>query len=385
MKNHARVNISENRFPLDPIIFSSALTLLLIGLVMVASASVEMSARYYGSSFYLLLKHLIYLFISIGIGLLAIGLPIKFWEKMSLPLLIVGMILLVLVLIPGLGREVNGSQRWIPFGPFSIQGSEFLKLFIIFYIAGYLASLKRNEANKLSSFLKPSIILVTVICLLMAQPDFGTSIVITSSIMGIIFLAGFPIRYFAPLLIVSILAGVLLIVFEPYRFERLIVFTNPWEHPYEGGYQLTQALIAFGRGDLFGLGLGNSIQKLFFLPEAHTDFLFSIIAEELGLVGASFIIAIFSLMVMRSLWLGSHALSVGLKFHAYVAYGAGLILGIQAFINLGVNLGVLPTKGLTLPLMSYGGNSLIVSCLLIGILLRVEFECRNRTRRTRAR
>ena len=201
MKNHARINISKNSFPLDPIIFTSALILLLTGLVMVASASVEMSARYYGSSFHLLLKHLIYLFISFGVGLLAIGLPIKFWEKMRVPLLIVGMILLVLVLIPGVGREVNGSQRWIPLGPFTIQGSEFFKLFIIFYIAGYLARLKKNEANKLASFLKPSILLVTVICLLMAQPDFGTSIVITSSIMGIIFLAGVPIRYFAPLLI----------------------------------------------------------------------------------------------------------------------------------------------------------------------------------------
>ena len=385
MKGQVRSKAFDEKFPLDPIIFSSALTLILTGLVMVASASVELSARYYGNSFYLLLKHVIYLGISIGAGLLVIGLPLKFWERMRLPLLIVGMMLLVLVLIPGVGREVNGSQRWIPLSSLTIQGSEFLKLFIIFYVAGYLARLKRNEVKRLISFLKPTAILVIVVGLLMAQPDFGTSIVITSSIMGIIFLAGVPIRYFAPLLLVTITAGVLLVVFEPYRFERLIVFTNPWEHPYEGGYQLTQALIAFGRGDLFGLGLGNSIQKLFFLPEAHTDFLFSIIAEELGLIGASFIIAIFSLVVMRSLWLGRHALSMGLKFHAYVAYGAGLMLGIQAFINLGVNLGVLPTKGLTLPLMSYGGNSLIVSCLLIGILLRIEVECRTPVRRPRAR
>ena len=385
MRSRARAGMPKDRFPLDPIIFSSALVLLLTGLVMVASASVEMSARYYGSSFYLLLKHLIYLFISIGIGLLALGLPIKFWEKMRLPLLLVGMLLLVLVLVPGVGREVNGSQRWIPFGPLTIQGSEFLKLFIVLYVAGYLARLKRNETSRLVSFLKPSVILVTVICLLMAQPDFGTSLVIMASVMGIIFLAGVPIKYFVPLLIISIVSGVLLVVFEPYRFERLIVFTNPWEHPYEGGYQLTQALIAFGRGDLFGLGLGNSIQKLFFLPEAHTDFLFSIIAEELGLVGASLVIALFSFLVIRSLWLGGRALSVGLNFHAYVAYGAGLMLGIQAFVNLGVNLGVLPTKGLTLPLMSYGGNSLIVSCLLIGILLRVEFECRNQIGRARGK
>lgn len=385
MISRAKKKAVGDKFPLDPIIFTSALVLLLVGLVMVASASVELSSKYYGSSFYLLLKHLIYLFISIFVGLMAIGLPIQFWEKIRLPLLLVGFALLILVLIPGVGREVNGSQRWIPLGFLTIQGSEFLKLFIILYVAGYFSVLKRNRTNELVRFLNPLVVLVTAVCLLMAQPDFGTSLVIISSVMGVFFLAGASIKYFAPLLIVSVAAGTLLVVLEPYRFQRLIVFTNPWEHQYEAGYQLTQALIAFGRGDLFGLGLGNSIQKLFFLPEAHTDFLFSIIAEELGLVGASLVIALFCLMVIRILWIGNTAMTKGLTFHAYVAYGTGLMLGVQAFINLGVNLGVLPTKGLTLPLMSYGGNSLIVSCLLIGILLRVEFECRNHKRRRHAR
>ena len=385
MTGNARVKSVRERFPLDPVMFTTALLLLLVGLVMVASASIEMSARNYGHPFHLLFKHAVYLGISVSAGAVVIGLPMKFWQKIDVPLLLLGFILLALVLIPGVGREVNGSVRWISLGFFTIQGSEFLKLFIVVYIAGYLVRVGGMEQADLRSFVKPLAILVGLIFLLMGQPDFGASVVIMTSILGVIFLAGAPIRYFMPLLVGCIGAGGLLAVLQPYRLARLTVFTDPWEYQYEGGYQLTQALIAFGRGDLFGLGLGNSIQKLFFLPEAHTDFLFSILAEELGLVGATLVISLFCMLILRALWIGKTAQEGGKPFHAYAAYGAGLMLGVQACINLGVNLGVLPTKGLTLPLMSYGGNSLIVSCVLVGILLRVEYECRNEQRRSRAR
>lgn len=381
----------NNRFPLDPVVFCTALMLILLGLTMVASASIEISARNYDNPFHFVSRHAVYLIISMGAGALAIVTPMKFWQSMSLPLLLVGFGLLIAVLIPGVGREVNGSARWISLGLFTVQGSEFLKLLIVVYLAGYLVRVGVTEDTDWRSFVKPLAIVMALVFLLMAQPDFGASVVIMGAVIGVIFLAGAPFKYFMPLLVASVSAGMLLATLQPYRLARLTAFTNPWEHQYDGGYQLTQALIAFGRGDLFGLGLGNSIQKLFFLPEAHTDFLYSILAEELGLIGATVVITLFCVLLLRALWVGKIAEEQGQHFHAYVAYGAGLMLGIQACINLGVNLGLLPTKGLTLPLMSYGGNSLIVSCLMVGIVLRIELECRtlrrSRTpqRRSRAR
>ncbi|MDG2070854.1 MAG: putative lipid II flippase FtsW [Pseudomonadales bacterium] len=370
----------NNRFPLDPIVFCAALMLILLGLTMVASASIEISARNYDNPFHFVSRHAVYLLISIGAGALAVVTPMKFWQGMGLPLLFVGFGLLIAVLIPGVGREVNGSVRWISMGLFTVQGSEFLKLFVVLYLAGYLVRVGVTEDTDWRSFIKPLAIVMALVFLLMAQPDFGASVVIMGAVIGVIFLAGAPFKYFMPLLLASVSAGMLLATLQPYRLARLTAFTNPWEHQYDGGYQLTQALIAFGRGDLFGLGLGNSIQKLFFLPEAHTDFLYSILAEELGLIGATVVITLFCILLLRALWVGKVAEEQGQHFHAYVAYGASLMLGIQVCINLGVNLGLLPTKGLTLPLMSYGGNSLIVSCLMIGIVLRIELECRTQQR-----
>ena len=372
--------MTENRFPLDPVVFCAALMLILLGLTMVASASIEISARNYDNPFHFVSRHAVYLIISIGAGALAVVTPMKFWHSMSLPLLFVGFGLLIAVLIPGVGREVNGSARWISLGFFTVQGSEFLKLFVLVYLAGYLVRVGVTQDTDWRSFVKPLVIVMALVFLLMAQPDFGASVVIMGAVIGVIFLAGAPFKYFMPLLAASVSAGMLLATLQPYRLARLTAFTNPWEHQYDGGYQLTQALIAFGRGDLFGLGLGNSIQKLFFLPEAHTDFLYSILAEELGLIGATVVITLFCILLLRALWVGKVAEEQGQHFHAYVAYGVGLMLGIQACINLGVNLGLLPTKGLTLPLMSYGGNSLIVSCLMIGIVLRIELECRTQQR-----
>jgi len=313
--------------------------------------------------------------------------PISFWQRFSLPLLLLGFAMLILVLVPGVGREVNGATRWIPLGFFSLQGSEFVKLFALVYLAAYLVGVQQDEMD-LTSFLKPFLILGVMVALLLVQPDFGASVVIMTAALGVVFLSGTPLKYFLPVVVLGVGSLIALVLLEPYRLARLIAFTDPWAHQFGGGYQLTQALIAFGRGELLGLGLGNSIQKLFFLPEAHTDFLFSIVAEELGLVGAVFVILLFAVLVVRGLILGKFAFEQGKAFHACLAYGLSLLLGIQALINLGVNVGVLPTKGLTLPLMSFGGNSLIVSCIWVALLLRIELECRpdvSSGRKSRAR
>ena len=362
--------------PLDAMVLGIALVLVLYGLVMVGSASLEIGAKTYGDAFHLLTRHLVYLLISLGAAAIALSIPIGAWQKYDVVLLGFAFLLLGLVLIPGIGREVNGSTRWISLGAFSLQGSEFVKLFILVYMAGYLVRRKDEIETSLSGFAKPLIVLSAVVLLLLGQPDFGAAIVIISAAIGVIYLAGVPHRFFVPLVALCVSAVALIATLQPYRLARLTTFVDPWESPYEGGYQLTQALIAFGRGEWAGLGLGNSIQKLFFLPEAHTDFLFSIIAEELGVIGAGFVIILFAWLVLRGLFIGQRAKAKGMDFHAYLAWGIALILGIQATINLGVNLGALPTKGLTLPLMSYGGNSLIVSCMMIAVLLRVDVEAR---------
>jgi cell division protein FtsW len=373
----AKLELSD-RCPVDPIVAGTALILLLIGMIMVGSASTEVSARTYGSPFYLLIKHSAYVLIGLVAGIMATLTPVRIWKKLAIPFLVVSFGLLIAVLVPGVGREVNGATRWIPLGFFTIQGSEFVKLFSVFYIATYLVQHKAEVQSSITGFMKPLALVTLLVVLLLGQPDFGASVVIMVAVMGVIFLSGIPLKYFMPVVVTCVGAVALIATLQPYRLARLTTFTDPWEHQFDGGYQLTQALIAFGRGEWFGLGLGNSIQKLFFLPEAHTDFLFSIIAEELGIIGASLVIVLFACLVIRALWIGSQAIAQGEEFHAYVAYGIALLLGVQASINLGVNLGLLPTKGLTLPLMSFGGNSLVVSCVLVAILLRVEYEIRNK-------
>ena len=309
-------------------------------------------------------------------GAVALSLPIRVWRKLDWLCLAAAFILLIAVLIPGVGRQVNGSTRWISFGLFSLQGSEFVKLFSIVFIAGYLSRRRDEVQTTIFGLVKPLGIVLLLSILLLKQPDFGAVVVIGATAMGVLFLAGVPWRHFLPMIVLALITIGLVAVWQPYRLERLVAFTDPWQHQYGGGYQLTQALIAFGRGEWFGLGLGNSIQKLFFLPEAHTDFLFSIIAEELGIAGALVVITALGAMVIRGMLVGRKAERAGRDFHAWLAYGISLLLGIQAAINVGVNIGLLPTKGLTLPLVSYGGNSLIISCVFVAILLRVEYEVR---------
>ena len=363
--------------PVDVTVAGISLLLLMIGIVMVGSASMEISARIYGDPFHLFIKHVVYVAISVGVAALLITVPVRSWQQIDWVLLLLSFTLLIAVLMPGVGRTVNGSTRWISLGFATIQGSEFVKLFAIVYISGYLVRRREDINESVVGFAKPLALVSLMVLLLLEQPDFGASVVIVASVMGVIFLAGVPLRHFLPIITIFVVITFVVASWKPYRLERITSFMDPWAHQFDGGYQLTQALIAFGRGEWLGLGLGNSIQKLFFLPEAHTDFMFSILAEELGAIGAIIVILAFAILVLRALLIGKKAQNQGYDFHAYLAFGIALLLGIQAVINIGVNIGLLPTKGLTLPFLSYGGNSLIISCALIAVLLRVEYECRD--------
>ncbi len=361
---------------IDAVMVGLVLLLVSIGVVLVSSASVEISARQYGSPLYLTIKHLVFLLIAVIGGVAATLTPLALLQRLGPLFVVVSAMLLVAVLIPGVGREVNGAVRWIPMGPFSLQGSELVKVFIVLYAASTLARHADAVRLHIRHAGKLLLILALLVALLLEQPDYGSAVVMMAAVVGLVFLAGAPLRHFVPLVVVCLGACITLAVVQPYRLTRMMSFANPWEHAFGSGYQLTQALIAFGRGEWFGLGLGNSIQKLFYLPEAHTDFLFSIAAEELGAVGAIALICVVTALVVRGLFIGREAARHGELFGAYCAWGMSLLLGVQAAINIGVNVGVLPTKGLTLPLVSFGANSLIASFLMVGVVLRVAYETR---------
>lgn len=350
--------------------------LLAIGIIMVASASMVISERQYHQPFHYLVRQLLYLGMGFVAVLIIVRIPIDFWRKISAFLILIALLLLLLVLVPHIGRSVNGSRRWIAFGPFSLQVSEFVKLAVVLYMAGFLVRREAEIRNRMSGFIKPMVLFVLVGILLLLEPDFGATMVIGCTILALMFLAGVRIWQFLALIVVVGTAFVLLILVAPYRLQRLTTFINPWATPFGSGYQLTQSLIAFGRGGWFGVGLGKSIQKLFYLPEAHTDFLFAVLAEELGLIVVLFVIVLYMLFVWRILRIGRNAQFRGNLFSAYTAYGFAIWLGLQVFVNIGVNSGMLPTKGLTLPLISYGGSSLLIDCVAIGILLRIDYENR---------
>ena len=352
--------------------------LLLTGLLMVASTSISLSTHFYHHPFRYLTRQLIYLALGLGLALITINIPIKIWQKLGPQLLILGLLLLIIVLIPGIGKHVNGSARWLGVGPVSIQVSEFMKLAMILYLASYLVRHREEVHERLIGFIKPLFILVIICILLLKEPDFGAATVILATSLGMMFLAGARLGQFMGLLVLSLAAFSILAISSPYRLKRLTSFLNPWENPFDSGYQLTQSLIAFGRGNWFGMGLGESIQKLFYLPEAHTDFVFAILTEELGLLGALFLIATYALLTIRIFMIGRRAQELQYDFAAYVAYGIGLWISLQVLINFGVNTGLLPTKGLTLPFMSYGGSSLLISCVAISILIRIDYENRKR-------
>lgn len=351
-------------------------TLLAFGLLMVASTSIVISEHQYGQPFHFFFHQLFYLVLGIAAGIMVVQIKTTYWEQISLAFLVLGIGLLFLVLLPGIGRQVNGSTRWLGFGPFGLQVSEFVKLTMIVYLAGYLVRQEKQVKNQIRGFLKPLMVLAVITFLLLREPDFGAATVILVTSLGMLFLAGVRIWQFITLLTgVSIILAILAIS-SPYRLARLTTFLNPWANQFDSGYQLTQSLIAFGRGGWVGVGLGESIQKLFYLPEAHTDFLFAVLTEELGLIGGLFMVLLFSLLVWRALSIGYRCFTIGRHFSAYLAYGIGLNIALQVMINIGVNTGVLPTKGLTLPLMSYGGSSLLMTCIMLALLLRIDYEYR---------
>jgi cell division protein FtsW len=363
-------------FAIDRSLLFVSLSLLLLGLVMVGSASITIADSKMGQPLFYLLRQSVFAIAGLTIAAAVLTIRLSYWQRYAPHLLIAGVLLLILVLIPGIGREVNGSRRWLPLGPINLQVAELIKLFAIIYIADYL---QRHYGQLRESFFKvfgPLLLLGLAAALLLLQPDMGSMVVILSTVLAMLFLGGARLDVFASL--IAAVAGLfaLLVWVAPYRLQRLQSFTDPWADPFGSGFQLTQALIAFGRGDWLGVGLGSSMQKLFYLPEAHTDFLYSIIAEELGLIGAVIVMVLFFVLIWRALAIGRAAELAGQVFSAQVAYGIGIWLGLQACVNMGVNMGALPTKGLTLPLMSYGGSSLMIVCVAIGLLLRVDLETR---------
>jgi len=358
----------------DFLLLGVTVCLVVIGLVMSASASIDVADIRNNNPFHYLLRHSLFVFMGLTAAIFVYQIPVQWWEKSGWLALSISMILLLLVLLPGLGKTVNGSTRWIAMGGINLQPSELAKLFLVSYLAGYLVRRQHEVRSSWWGFVKPMIILSAAAVLLLLEPDFGATVVIGSAFLGMIFLSGARLGQFMVLIAGCIAAVAGLILSQPYRLERLMGYADPWADQFGAGYQLTQSLIAFGRGDWMGVGLGNSIQKQFYLPEAHTDFVFAIVAEEFGLLGSMIVIALFSILVYRALRIGLKAERVGRYFHAYFAYGIALLLGVQSFINLGVSMGLLPTKGLTLPLVSYGGSSLIVSSMAIGILARIHRE-----------
>jgi len=364
---------------LDPLLIWSAIALLTLGLIMVYSASIAIAegSRFTAhQSHYFLLRHAMFLFVGVGSGLLAFHFSMRQWQQLSPWLFMFGVILLIVVLIPGVGREINGAQRWLPLGPVNPQPSELMKLFVALYAADYTVRKLPEMRSFRRVFIPMASMVLLVGCLLLLEPDFGAFVVITAIAFGILFLGGINARVFTLLVVVAMIGFLLLIWFSPYRRERLFGFMDPWQDPFGKGYQLSHALIAFGRGEWFGVGLGGSIEKLFYLPEAHTDFLVAVIAEELGFTGVLVVIALFAIIVQRAFAVGREAIKLEHYYSGLVAMGIGLWLGVQSFINIGVNMGLLPTKGLTLPFMSFGGSSIVANCLALAILLRVDWEVR---------
>jgi cell division protein FtsW len=359
---------------IDAVTVILVLSIVLLGLVMVTSASVSIATRESGDAFAYLERQL---FLAV-MGILAAGVVfcvrLELLEKAALPLLVAAAVLLVAVLIPGLGHVVNGSRRWIRLAGFNFQASELARVLVLLYVASYAVRRELELRSSFAGLAKPIGLLGLFAVLLLAEPDFGAAVVLCATGFGVLFLAGARKRDVMLFTLLGVGAVVLLVTMADYRMRRLTAFLNPWADPFNTGFQLTQSLIAIGRGGWFGVGLGESVQKLFYLPEAHTDFLFAVLAEELGLVGVVVTLGLFLALVWRALYIARLAADAGLKFQSYVAAGFGIWLGLQAFINIGVNMGALPTKGLTLPLMSYGRSSMIVTLAWVGLLLRVYHE-----------
>jgi cell division protein FtsW len=362
--------------PLDGVIAGSALALACIGVVMVASSSLAIAESRQIGPFHFLQRHLIALLLGVGLGWLTYRLDLDALKRHSPYLILAAFLLLLLVFVPGLGVAVKGARRWIHGGIFNFQVVEAVKLLLIVYLAGYFVRQQDAMQHTLVGVIKPLLVAGALAGLLLAQPDFGGGLLLIGIAGGMLWLAGGSARHLIGLGLLTLPFALVVAVAEPYRLRRLLAFLDPWADPERAGYQLTQALIAVGRGEWFGVGLGASVQKLFYLPEAHTDFIVAVIAEELGFCGLILVIGLFALLSGRAFRLGLEGLRQGRPFEAHLAYGIGLWLGLQALISIGVNLGALPTKGLTLPLISSGGSSVLASCVAIGLLLKVSATLR---------
>jgi cell division protein FtsW len=365
---------------IDPVLLAIAVTLLFGGMVILASASISISDNTENDPFYYVGRQAIAAFLGGVAGFACLFIPMRVWSNIGPLMLLLGLALLLIVLLPGVGHTVNGSTRWLRVGSLNLQVSEPVRLCLMIYLAGYLVRRNKCLREEFTGFLRPMVVLSVACVLLLAEPDFGAAIVLLTTALAMLFVAGARFRDFLIFFGVAVIAMVALAVTSPYRLERMTGFLDPWSDPYDSGFQLTQSLIAIGRGEWLGVGLGNGVQKLFYLPEAHTDFVFAVFAEEFGLFGSLVLIALFLGLLMRICALAMRAASADRFFEAYLAVGIGTWLGLQTFINIGVNMGLLPTKGLTLPLISYGRSSLIVAMVSIGLLLRIHHELITDTR-----
>jgi len=370
----------KSRLHIDVVTLALVAAIVLLGLIMVTSASISIASKDGGDEFSFLERQLVLCLVGAFLAAIVFCIRTEYLEKLAWPMLIAAVVLLFIVLIPGLGHVVNGSRRWIRLLGFNFQASELARVLTLIFIASYAVRREDELRSTALGLVKPMGLLVFVAMLLLAEPDFGAASVLFITGFGVLFVAGARLRYVLAAGALGAGAMALLVLLVPYRMARVTSFLKPWDDPYNSGFQLTQSLIAIGRGEWFGVGLGESVQKLFYLPEAHTDFLFAVLAEELGLVGVTVTLALFIGLVWRSFWIAHLASRANLKFQAYLAAGFGLWLGCQALINIGVNMGVLPTKGLTLPLMSYGRSSMIVTLAWVGLLLRVYHEAMQSSR-----
>jgi cell division protein FtsW len=363
-------------FAWDYVTVGLVAALLLVGLTMVTSASMSIAARDLGSPFFYLQRQFTYGCVGVLMAWGITRIPAELWDKYSTPLLCLGLLLLVLVLVPGIGAVVNGARRWVRVGPVNFQVSELARVLVLNWICSYCVRKRDQLENTWGGLVTPVVPLGVAVVLLMLEPDFGATTVLLATGCAILFVAGARLRYVLTLLLGSVCALGLLALTSAYRLKRLTGFLHPWDDRYASGFQLTQSLIAIGRGSWFGVGLGSGVQKLFYLPEAHTDFVFAVLAEELGLIGVIGVIALFLALVWRAFQIARMAALAGLRFQSYLALAFGVWVGLQAIVNMGVNMGVLPTKGLTLPLLSYGRSSLLVTLAWIGVLLRIYHEVR---------
>ncbi len=358
----------------DPWLLLTACTLAAFGIVMVASSSIAIAEGAGDSPYYYLIRHLLFLALGAGLATAVVFTPLAFWERNSRVLLLLCFLLLLAVFVPGLGVRVNGARRWLRFGISNFQAVEAVKVLLIVYLASYLVRFQLAVQTQITATLKPLFVAGVLVVLLLQQPDFGSASLILAITLGMIWLGGAAMRNLIGLgaAVAPVMAWAALS--ESYRVRRLTTFLDPWKDPFNDGFQLVQALIAVGRGDWFGVGLGASVQKLFYLPEAHTDFIFAVIAEELGLAGVLLVVALFTALCARLFVVGYRCVARGMGFAGYLCFGVGLWIAVQALVSMGVNLGLLPTKGLTLPLISSGGSSLLMTCVAIALCLRASYE-----------